>query len=187
MALPKADLEVIFDADASRLGPKTASQIKKFEREIRGFSTKLRHSKAFKVQRDNTQQGLRQVQKDVAAEISGIESVLKKSLQKVLDGIRRDAQDLTPKDTGDLRKSAFSVTEKERGRVRGKVGYNITSGPVPPGVVTGVDYAVLVHEDDTMAHPNGGQSGFLLAAVQGAEGKLKEALERDLSKATKNG
>lgn len=182
MALPKADLEVIFIVDGSRLGRQTTNTFDKFGRIVRGFSTRMRRAKSFKVMRDRTQESLRQLSKEMQAEIGNFEDVTKLAVQKAVNRIKAESKALTPIDTGDLRRSAFAVTDKVRGMVTGKVGYNITSGPVPPGVVTGVDYAILVHENDTFFHKPPTQSAFLLTAAQSLQGEIKAIFEHDVKR-----
>lgn len=179
MAMPKADLEVTIVADGSRLGAQTTNALGKFGREVRGFNTKLRRLDNFHIQKDTAAQAFKQVEKKLNAELLQMGFVLKRSMQKVANEIKNNAVAITPKDTGNLRKSAFAVTDKVAGKIFAKIGYNITSGPVPSGVKTGVDYAVLIHEDDSIPHTNG-TSGFLRIAALEAKQKIANVIARDL-------
>lgn len=90
--------------------------------------------------------------------------------QMLEDGqeVIREARLITPVDTGELRASgAANLVNPNPDNVFVDLSFG---GPSGSGNVDGetnmgdVDYAVFVHEDMTMRHPNGGQAKFLETA-----------------------
>jgi len=185
MGLPKADLEVMVTVDASRMGRKSKNSMSRLTNAVKNMSNGVRNSKSFKVVKAHEAAALKSGENDINAALADITRATQGGLQEVLVSMKVLAQSLAPKDSGRLRKSAFAVTEKIGGKVRGKVGFNIISGAVPAGVETGVDYAVFVHEDDSAFHKSPTQSGFLLEAVQRRQSSIAFDLQQAINKRRK--
>jgi len=169
MPLPQAMLQVTLSAKSEKLDDADKA-FKKLDRAARRvFETNK--SSAFKTVRNNSRSALLEVQKANNVFTRKIRNATEDAIEVVLQEIKRDAIALTPIDTGKLRQSAFVATDRLKTVVRGRVGYQIVSGPIPPGVTTNAPYAVFVHEG-VGTHEAPTQHSFLLQAIQAYSGNL---------------
>lgn len=79
-------------------------------------------------------------------------------LNRAAERIYRNSQQLVPVDTGALKRSAKIIrasTRKDSDKVTAAVQYGMA------GAFRDVFYAVVVHEDLSAKHPNGGEAKFL--------------------------
>jgi hypothetical protein len=178
--LPEADLQftvsVKKDKSIQMLPEKMKSVMEQIEGMV-GLEGKQRSNASFKRSKKSSGSATKAVEKTMREALKKIDTSSETALMTIMEDIRNEAVELTPEDTGKLRRSAFAATSILKTVIQGRVGYNITSGPVPPGVETGVDYAVLVHENRVGVQFKVGQAGFLLEAMNRHAGDIKIALE----------
>mgnify|MGYP003629498245 CR=1 FL=1 len=185
MALPVSDLQFTIKVLRLKL-PEMKKQLKAISDDldkISDGSANTRHNAATRWSKKKHRSAMNHLSEKLNKRLKGIEGGTQDALAEVLEQVRMEAVSLTPKDTGDLQNSSYVATELTPKFVWGRVGYNITSGSVPAGVVTGVNYAALVHEINTN-HPNGGQWKFLQTAVERNQkslgSKLKAAIKKSV-------
>ena len=177
--LPTADLEASFTIkteDAAKEFSKSMDELAAALEQVVTPRTKARRSGAFVESRKSAKANLRSLSKIGKDMMKGINEASEAALYSALEEIKNDSVSMTPKDTGLLRETAFVATQTVRGGAKGKVGYNITSGPLPAGVKTGAHYAAFVHE--TPQNYNVGDWKFLERAVNNAAADLPSMIAK---------
>mgnify|MGYP000645025530 CR=1 FL=1 len=109
------------------------------------------------------QHGLDRILKNLNQQISNIEGANEQGLLQAALLIKREAQEKTPVDTGNLKNSAYTDSE----------------GGNNPAAVIGyqASYAPFVHEDLEARHDNG-EAKFLEKAVNENQDRIPEIIRR---------
>jgi hypothetical protein len=121
---------------------------------------KLPASQAFK-------QSLAALDKDLEKIKKRLGTQLRSGMAKVAYQILKKSNSYVPVDTGFLRNSGHSYTQGTGDKIKSVVMYN-------------AEYAIYVHEDLTMRHPNGGQAKFLARAVEETKPEMTGILKKTL-------
>lgn len=180
MALPTSDLQFTISVKKAAT-EELKKRVKAIGNEVSELGNlRTREYASFAFRKRTAAQALGKIRKKVDGALKEVEGATQLAVQEVLEKIKIEAQQITPVDTGALHDSAFVAVETANKYIHGKVGYNITSGPVPSGVTTGVNYAVFVHE--TPMHHNNGQWKFFQAAVESNQMQIKGMLVDSIKK-----
>lgn len=105
------------------------------------------------------------IMKNLNAEIRRIKGVVPAGLRLAATIIKIASMKKTPVDTGALKGSHYVSVEKQGRKSTAEVGVM-------------QDYGLIVHEDLSMNHPNGGQAKFLEAAIVEKRSEILEAIRR---------
>lgn len=146
--LPFASLSVRVSVDARQLKG-VDEGLKLFGKAVNELTKKGRRRKetqGFVAKRVQARQAINASRKNSQAFLGRIRNASAESLLQALEEVKDASVSITPKDTGLLRSTAFTVVEQGKTSISGMVGYNIINGNPPPGVETGASYAVEVHE-----------------------------------------
>lgn len=185
MTLPTGDLQFTVSIRSNVHGKPYQREFDRLRKDIGGLFTKKRKSVAFKVSRQNARASLKALEKQVREETDSITDGTMRAVERVLNKIKTDAVRITPKDTGLLRKSAFVAVERTKHRIRGRVGYEIISGPIPPGVAVGAFYSVWVHENMEMSHKAPTQALFLQSTLDAWHHRILNDIKSEIQKRRK--
>ena len=118
--------------------------------------------------------GMAQLMAALQGAQSNIDDALKKSVTEVCADLLGESQPLVPVDTAALVGSGSFDVEQVGDTVQGSVGYN-------------TPYALKVHEDRTMNHPNGGQAKYLTDPFEQRKDKYREKIRQDAQRALGGG
>ena len=129
-------------------------------------------SPAYIRRKGDADKALAQASRNLEVVLDWVRDLNQEALVQVAEAIKKDAQALTPVDTGKLRASAFVDSEQTPQGPRAVVGF------APQG--QGPDYAVFVHENRQACHAAPTQAGFLLAAWQKWEGRIAALVARKI-------
>ena len=105
---------------------------------------------------------------------SNLNQAVKQSITEVCADLLGESQPLVPVDTAALVGSGNFEVEQVGDTVQGSVGYN-------------TPYALKVHEDRTMNHPNGGQAKYLTDPFEQRKDKYTEKIQQDAQRALGGG
>ena len=113
-------------------------------------------------------QGLDAVSRQFQRLAAQARAALTEALQAEAERILEASYPLVPVDTGALLTSGRVLARTDGAEIR----YGV------PGLV---DYAIKIHEDTTLNHPNGGTHHFLSAPLFAATGDMPQRLAADMA------
>jgi hypothetical protein len=134
-------------------------------------------SPAYIRRKGDADKALAQASRNLEVVLDWVRDLNQDALVQVAEAIKKDAQALTPVDTGALRNSAFVDSEMTPTGPRAVVGF------APEG--QGPDYTVFVHERREVYHKPPTQAGFLLAAWQKWEGRIADLVAKKIKEKLK--
>jgi hypothetical protein len=107
------------------------------------------------------ERNLREIEDEIMSEA---ESYLREALEPVLE----ESQSIVPRDTGELRDSAFLSVERSGRTITATLGYDC-------------DHAWEVHERMDVEHPDGKQAKFLEVPWLQGEADVRDSIKDELA------